>query len=268
MSFYADKTALVTGASSGIGEALAVELARRGAAAVGLVARRTEQLEGVAERVREHGAQAQVLAADVADLDQVRRAVSAFRAEHGFPDFAFGNAGIGDLIPADRFSAEAVRTIMETNFFGVVHLLDALLPDALREHRGWFVITSSVAAYRGIPGLAAYSASKAALDRLVEGLRVEARPRGVRFTLVEPGFVRTPMVARNPFPMPFIVEAQDAARRILDGVRRGKRRITFPTPVAAGMKALGILPDAVYDGLLGLAARARKVGAKGRSADG
>ncbi len=254
--WYRGKTAVVTGASSGIGLALAEALAHRGTATVGLVARRREALEEAADRVRAAGARPVVLPADVTDLEQVRGVLGSFLDEHGLPDLVFANAGVGDLVPARRFRTEAIRRIMETNFFGVVHVLEVLLPGML-ERGGWFVVTSSVAAYRGIPGLAAYSASKAALDRLVEGLRVELAGR-IGFALVEPGFVRTAMVARNRFPMPFILEPEEAARRILDGVARGRRRITFPAPVAAGMKLLGVLPDSVYDGLLGLLTRARR----------
>jgi len=243
MTDFAAKTVVITGASSGIGEALAKAVDGRGGAGLGLLARRTDRLEELAGTLR---AQAVVLTADVTDRDQVKAAAERFAARMGAPDVLFINAGVGQLLTGSRVDASLVRHVMEVNFLGAVHVLEAFLP-AMVERGGHVVVTSSVASRRGLPGFAAYSASKAALDRYVEGLRVQLSGRGVRFTTIEPGFIKTPLTKKNRFWMPFLLEADDAAHRIVKAVERDRRRLTFPAPMAALVKVLGLLPDGIYD---------------------
>ncbi len=241
---------LITGASSGIGAALALALAPRGGR-LALVARRQEPLQQLAARVDAAGGHALPLVGDVADPAVVDELHARLVREQGPVEVAFLNAGIGDATSAARFDAARVRRLFEVNVFGVVNWLGVLLPPMLERRRGIIAGTSSLAAGRGLPGSGAYAASKAALSTLLESLRADARRSGVQITVVEPGFVRTPMTDRNHFPMPFMVDVDAAARLILEGVAAGEPQLRFPWPMAAVMQVLSALPASLYDRLSG-----------------
>ncbi len=249
-------TTLITGASSGIGEALAVRLARHGGA-LALQARRADRLEQVARRVRDAGASALVLEGDVRDLGETRTLAARVRAELGPVDVAFLNAGLGGPTFLKRFSAEEVRYMFEVNVFGVVNWLGELLPPMLERGRGVITATSSIAALRGVPTGGAYSASKAAVSTLMESLRAEARAAGVQLGLVECGFFRSELTDKNKFPMPLLMEADRAAEIVERQVAAGRERIRFPWPMAGAMQAMRALPDPLFDLLGTLAARTR-----------
>jgi NAD(P)-dependent dehydrogenase (short-subunit alcohol dehydrogenase family) len=257
MTDLSGTTALITGGSSGIGAKVAEGLARRGGARIAIMARRRAHLEEVGRRIESLGAEALVLPCDVtshADVaESVRHLLSMWRA----PDLVFLNAGIGEAVSASRVDVSHVRRIMEVNFFGAVNVLDSILEPMIARGGGRVVATSSLAASRGLPGFAAYSASKAALDRYIEGLRVELSGRGLDFTLAEPGFVRTPLTEKNKFPMPFLIEADEAAERILGAVARGRARLTFPLPMAIATGVLKLLPDRLYDRIMSKASPSR-----------
>jgi len=237
---------LVTGASSGIGLELARQLARDGTK-VALVARRRELLDGLAAEIGRSGGTALSLPCDVRERMPMHATVAEAARELGPIDLLILNAGIGHAIPADSFDAALFEEIVRTNLLGAVYAVEAALPSMLTRHAGHIVGVSSLASYRGFPLTHAYCASKSALNVFLEGLRAEVVDRGVRITTVCPGFVRTPMIAKNTGATPFLLDADEAARRILSAVRAGRRVYNFPWPMAALMKLVKILPNGVLD---------------------
>jgi short-subunit dehydrogenase len=239
---------MITGASSGIGAALAEHLGRyRGRLA--LLARRGDELRSIAEKMRAAGAD-RVLAVpcDVTDPGAVRRAHETIVAAHGPVDVAFLNAGMGGVTSVARFDAQRLRSMFEVNVFGVAYWLEALFPPMTGRGRGIIAVTSSLAAAVGLPGAGGYGATKSALSSLCESLRAEAGQAGVQLTTVEPGFVRSAMTAKNP-PMPFLLEPDEAARIIADEVAEGRPVVRFPWQMAAAIQVISHLPASVFDRL-------------------
>lgn len=231
----AGRTAWVIGASSGIGAALATELDRRGCQVV-VSARREERLRELA------GDRMTVVAADVTDAGQLDEAAAQVYASVGDPDLVVFNAGFWEQTDATAWDRGLVARHVEVNLLGLNNAIGAVLPTMLDARRGTFVGVASVAGYRGIAGAEAYGATKAAQINLLEGLRAAVSGHGVGVVTVCPGFVRTEMTARNDFPMPFLIEADQAARSICDGLERGRLEIVFPLRMAALMKTVRLLP--------------------------
>ena len=244
------KVAFITGASSGIGKALAVELARRGYV-LGLTARREKELAEVAQAVGAAGSEALVKSADVTDRAAVEAAAAAVEERFGRIDLLVASAGISAAPKrGNYFDVDAVSATIGVNLLGVVHAIGAVLPGMLERGSGHVAAISSLAAYRGSPKLPGYSASKAGVNALLESRRIDIFRRGVDVTIVNPGFVETPMVAKNK-STPFLVSAERAAEIIATGLARRKRVIEFPLPLVAivrGSKAL--LPDWLHERLL------------------
>lgn len=242
---FRGQVALVTGASSGIGAELARQLARQGAR-VAILARRRELLDALAAELRSGGSEVLVLTCDVADPAAVRDALVRLERELGSPDLAILNAGIGESRKLEEFTVEWVRRIFETNLFGVLHFVEPLVAGMLERGRGTVAVTSSLARDRAMTQTGAYSASKAALSAVIESLRIDAWPKGVRLITIEPGFVRSPMTDRNRFPMPFMVPTDRAAAIILRGIAHGRPVIRFPWPMAAITYVLRLLPSRLF----------------------
>jgi NADP-dependent 3-hydroxy acid dehydrogenase YdfG len=227
----------ITGAGSGIGEALTHLLAARGHTVIAS-GRRAEPLTTLAARhsnVIPHPL-------DVTDRAAVTRAVHAI----GIIDTAILCAGTHQPTPAQNFDAAVVRSLIETNLMGAVHCIEALLPGMLARRQGHLAIVASVAGYRGLPTVAGYSASKAGLIALAESLKLDLDGSGLRVSLINPGFVDTPLTRRNAFPMPDIISAEDAAAAIARGLISGRFETAFPRRFAMVMKTLRILPDRTY----------------------
>ncbi len=241
------RNVVITGASSGIGEALALELATRGWERIALLARRADALDSVARDVRERGSKSFAIACDVRDAQSVHDAVARVVAEWGAVDLAIANAGIGYPTPAHRFSLDDARAIMQTNFEGMLHLWGAVSPTMLERKVGHFVAIASLAGLRGLPGGSMYSASKAAMQSWMEASRVELTGRGIAMTIVNPGYVATPLVEKNRFRMPFLMQPRDAARKIADGIERGARIVEFPLPMSLLMRTLRLVPAVLFD---------------------
>jgi short-subunit dehydrogenase len=239
----------LTGATSGIGEALVEPLVRRGAR-VGITARRSGLLDVIAAR-HARGGFSPVLsvAADVTDRDAVRAAAAQIEAAWGGIDLAIFNAG-GSVGDRTRFRGADCAATMTLNYFSVVYGIDAVLPGMLARGHGRLAAVASLAGYRAMPAATAYGASKAAVIHLLDGLRFELAPRGVGVTVINPGFVRTPLTAPNAFRMPFVMEADEAAERIVRGLERGKKEIHFPARLSWTMKLLRILPYGLYEQLM------------------
>jgi short-subunit dehydrogenase len=245
---YKHRSILITGASSGIGAELAVQLAAHGAR-LGLCARRASELEQVAERVKAAGGRALPLSCDVADPAAVKQAHAELVAAHGPVEVAFLNAGIGDTTSVKNFEAARVKRLFEVNVFGVAYWLEAIFPAMREAGSGVVAVTSSLAAARGTPGTGAYAASKAALSSLLESLQADARRYGIQISILEPGFIRTPMTDKNKFKMPFLIDVSEAASLTLERVAEGQAWIRFPWQMAAVMQVIRHLPAPVYDGL-------------------
>ena len=247
--------AFITGASSGIGQALAARAAREGWR-LALVARRAEQMQAwVSERGLQ--AQARVYAADVNDPDSLLAAARACRDEMGLPDLVVANAGISvGMDTQAREDLEVLRETLATNVVGVAATFHPFLAEMRARGRGTLVAVASVAAVRGLPGHGAYCASKAGVVAYCESLRSECARHGVRVQTWLPGFVATPLTARNPYPMPFLLSAEEFAERAWRTLGRRASRCVIPWQMAIVARILPALPAAWFDRLF--ARRARK----------
>jgi short-subunit dehydrogenase len=234
--------ALITGASSGIGWELALALARDGFQ-VGLVARSADKLAELQQVIEASGGRAAIAVADVSQREQMFTAAEKIRADLGPIDLLVANAGISQPEELEPFPLEVIERTMQVNFMGVVHAIAAVLPEMLARRQGHLAAVSSLASYRGFPGFASYCASKAAINAYLEGLRVQLHDRGISVTTICPGFVRTPIIDVNTFPMPFVLEPNEAARRITRALRRRRKIFNFPWPMTRLIKFSRRLPD-------------------------
>lgn len=237
----------VTGASSGIGAALVAELVRRGCR-VAASARRADKLEELGPRVLP-------VPLDVTDRDAVMAAEKRIRTELGGLDVVILNAAYWQQFTVDKWDADVMRRHFDTNVMGLAHGVEAVLPEMRRRRAGTIVGMASVAGYRGFPRSEAYGATKAAEINMLEALRIDLRPLGITVQTVCPGFVRTDLTAKNTFPMPFMLEPDDAARRICRGIEKEKAEIVFPFPMMVAMKALRFVPVRLYTGAFGAGLR-------------
>ena len=248
----------ITGASTGLGEALARHYALRGAQ-VGLVARNRARVDALAASLP--GALS--YACDVRDLEAVRAAAAYFIEQRGLPDLVIANAGISHGTLTEYAEDAAVfRDILEVNVMGMVHTFQPFVAAMRERGTGQLAGIASVAGLRGLPGASAYSASKAAAIRYLEALRVELHGSGVAVSTVCPGYVATPMTARNPYPMPFLLEADDAARRIARTIDARRRYAIVPWQMAIVGRIMGLLPAGAFEWL------AARSGRKPRRAPG
>jgi short-subunit dehydrogenase len=239
---FADQVAIITGASSGIGWALARVLAAE-RCRVGLIARRQEKLRSLADEITQAGGTAAFAAADVGDRTQTVAVIHRLAAQLGPVDLLIANAGVGMPTKLDRMNVRDIEEMFRVNTLGVVYAIEAVLPEMLHRGRGHIAAVSSLAAYKGVPGEAAYCASKAAVNYYLEGLRIQLRDKGIAVTTLCPGFVRTPMTAVNEFHMPWLLEADEAARRIVRALHRRRKVYNFPWQTNLLMKLTRWLPD-------------------------
>ncbi len=236
----------LTGASSGIGEALAYELARRGAR-VALTARRADLLERIVSKIRAERGEAWSFPGDVLNLDEMRGIVDSIEKTIAPIDLAIPNAGTHLFTKPEEFNSAEYRSIMDLNFGGVLHCLEAIIPRMLARGHGHIAPVASLAGYRGLPRAAAYGASKSALIHFLESIRFHLKPKGLTITVVNPGFVKTPLTDKNDFYMPFLVSAERAAKIICRGIERGRRTVAFPFPFS-WLVALGkFIPAPLYE---------------------
>lgn len=249
-----DGLAWITGASSGIGRQLALELVARGWT-VAATARREPELAALAAEAK---GRIVVAPADVTDAQAVSAAVHRVQTEAGRPiALAALNAGTYLHDSAQRFDLDAFARQVRVNIDGTAIALASVMPAMIARGAGQIAIVSSVAGYRGLPRAIAYSATKAALIAMAESLKFDLDRSGVMINVVNPGFVKTPLTDRNDFPMPFLMPVEAAAKRIADGLARGRFEIAFPRRFAAILKLMRILPYALYFPLVGRTTRRR-----------
>jgi NAD(P)-dependent dehydrogenase (short-subunit alcohol dehydrogenase family) len=279
---WSNKVVLITGASSGIGRGLALELARRGAK-IGLLARGTDTAQAMAaaagagaglssnvssirptsrSRLQEvvseiessrdgksaSGAgQALELRADVRDANAVRAAADRLRREFGRIDVMIANAGMAETIDAAKLDPEDVARLLSVNVIGVVNSVAAVIPEMIKRGSGQLVAISSLAAYRGLPKSAAYCSSKAAVSAFFESLRLDLEPKGIAVTIIHPGFIKTPLTAGRQAQMPFLMELDDAVAKIARAIEKRKKSYAFPWQLATIVRAGMVMPIFMYD---------------------
>ena len=273
---WSNQVVLITGASSGIGRGLAIELARRGAR-LGLMARGvTAQKAAVAvargpistdplvadepsprllevvqaiEQTTQTDATktAMVLPADVRDAGSVRAAADRLRQEFGKIDVLIANAGIGGTSDATELDPGEVANILSVNVVGAVNSIAAVLPEMVAQGSGQLVAISSLSAYRGVRKSAAYCSSKAAVSAFFESVRVDLIGRGVDVTIIHPGFIKTPLTAGRKAKMPFLMELDYAVDKIIRAIEKRKKSYAFPWQLATIVRAGMIMPNFMYD---------------------
>lgn len=242
----------LTGASGGLGRALADHYASRGAI-LGLVARRAGALRELAARLP---GRALVYPVDVCDAAAMQRAGRDFLDRVGAADLVIANAGVSvGTLTGQPEDLAAFARVMHTNVLGLVHSFHPFVAAMCEARRGTLAGITSVAGIRGLAGAGAYCASKSAAITYLESLRLELRSAGVRVVTVVPGYIATPMTAGNPYPMPFLLSAGEAARRIARVIARGDRYAVVPWQMAIVAKLLRMLPDAIFDPLFERAGR-------------
>jgi short-subunit dehydrogenase len=250
---WKDKTVFLTGASSGIGEALAIALAKR-AAVLGLVARRNELLDDLVGKCEAAGGKARALPCDVRDADALADAAAKFRDEFGHIDVMIANAGIGGNNRETReHQPDAVKKLIDINLLGAVNAVHAVLPQMLERGSGHLVAISSLAGFRGLPKSAAYSASKAGMTAYFESVRLDVAAKGVDVTIIQPGFIRTPLTAGREAKMPFLMDLDDAIPHFVSAIEKKKRFSAFPWQLATLVRAGKFMPSWLYDRIAGRA---------------
>lgn len=239
-----DGVAWVTGASAGIGRAVALELARRGYE-VFATARRGEELAALGREST--GLKGSIVAApgDVTDRAGLAALVAGVEARRPIA-LAVLNAGSSFSDRSDDYGGDGFQRTFALNVQGAANSVNPVFTAMRARRRGQIAIVGSLASYRGMPGPAAYGPSKAAVLALTEGLKFAADRHGVTVQAVNPGFVRTDLNSANTFPMPFLMETDEAARRICDGLERGGFEIRFPRRLAWPLRAITRLPYPLY----------------------
>ena len=234
----------ITGASSGLGAALAVHYAAQGAI-IGLVGRDEARLDAIRSTL---ATTSERYALDVADSAAMQAAAAHFIARHGVPEIVIGNAGISvGVDTADAADLAVLDRTLRTNVTGLATTFQPFIEPMRQRGSGILVGIASVAGIRGLPGSAAYSGSKAAAIAWLESVRVELHPSGIRVLTICPGFVDTPMTRVNRYAMPFLLSADEAARRIAAAIEARKRFAIVPWQMAIAGRLLRLLPCRLYD---------------------
>lgn len=232
------KRAWVTGAGSGIGRALAARLASDGYD-VAVSARTADDLDSLRS---EAGDAIHPVPLDVTDSEAVGEAVAHIEARIGPLDLVVLNAGTYRPVTARDFSLSSFRQTFEVNVIGTAACLAAIMPGMIARRAGHIAVVSSLTGYVGLPTASAYGATKAALINMCEALEPELEAEGVTLSVINPGFVDTPLTRKNPFPMPFLIPVDDAVDRIMAGLNAGKFEIAFPRRMSFAIKLLASLP--------------------------
>jgi short-subunit dehydrogenase len=228
----------ITGASTGIGAEIAKQLHHQGVV-VAASARSLDKLNALGDGIKAYPL-------DVTDTVKVAETFTAIERDLGHIDLIIAGAGTYTAISVSDIKADLFRDMLDVNYMGVVNVLAAVLPVFRARRAGHLSWIASVAGYRGLPKAAAYGPTKAALINLAESLKPELDRDGVKLSVINPGFVRTPMTAQNDFDMPFLMEPADAARATIAGLARGKFEVAYPQPFVAILKTIRILPYRLF----------------------
>ncbi|PTL82220.1 SDR family NAD(P)-dependent oxidoreductase [Vitiosangium sp. GDMCC 1.1324] len=240
------RTALVTGASSGLGRGLALWLGKRGVK-VYAAARRRPQLEALAQEAKEAGATIEPVELDVSQAEATLERIREWDEACGGLDLVVANAGVGGQTDARHFSWEHAKRVIDVNVTGAVATLSAVLPRMVERNRGHLVGISSLASCRGLPQNAAYSASKAFLNTFLESLRVDLHGTQVRVTCIKPGFVKTEMTAGIQHAMPFLLETHEGVELMGRAILRAEAEYGFPWQMASAVGVAKLAPNFLFD---------------------
>lgn len=251
------RTALITGASSGLGAGLARKFAGQGVE-VALVARRKPELEALAREIRSAGGRVHIHCADVGDPVATEELVRKIDGELGGLDLVIANAGVGKNKWSGNLSWEDSAQMIHVNVIGAVATLTAVLPKMVERNRGHLVGVSSLAQYRGLPLSAVYSASKAFLSTFLEGVRIDLRETAVTVTDIRPGFVKTAFTAKAKHPMPFLLEEPAAVDAMFEGIVRKAPIVAFPWALASLVRFGTVMPVGVYDRVVAQGGKSKK----------
>lgn len=247
---WKNKVVFLTGASSGIGEALAIDLAKKGAI-LGLLARREELLKSLAQKCEQAGGKARVFACDVTDEQGVTMAVRTLQNEFGKIDLLICNAGIGGSVHAKDLTNESFRKVIDVNLMGAVYAVTAVLPKMIEQNSGQLVAISSLAGFRGLPRSASYSASKGAMTNFFESLRLDLLGSNIAVTVIQPGFISTPLLADRKNKLPFLLSLDQAIPKFVRAIEKKKRFSAFPWQLATVVRFGRFLPAWLYDKVAG-----------------
>lgn len=250
---WKSNTVFLTGASSGIGEGLALAIATKGAT-LALVARRREMLDDLKARCEALGGTPRAFALDVRDAEAVKAAADEFVNEFGRIDIMIANAGIGgNDQPTRDYEPDAVKKLIDINLLGAVNAVHAVIKPMMERKSGQLVAISSLAGFRGLPKSAAYVASKAGMTGFFESVRLDMRPYNVDVTIIQPGFIKTPLTSGRAHKMPFLMELEDAIPHFIKAIEKKKRFAAFPWPLATFVRAGKFMPSFLYDHISGRA---------------
>ncbi|HEX5486199.1 MAG TPA: SDR family NAD(P)-dependent oxidoreductase [Limnobacter sp.] len=238
---WTDKKVWLVGASTGIGEALARQLDQLGAIQM-LSARSVDKLDKLSAELNN----ATALPVDITSAEAVKMAFQKVMDRLGEIDLVVLLAGTYSEMSVEKFNIQSVKQQIDVNLNGTMHLLDVLLPCLIQQKKGHLSIVSSVAGYRGLPNSLAYGPTKAALINLAEALHMEMKPYNVGVSVVNPGFVDTPLTRQNTFPMPFLISAEKAAHEMIVGYEKGEFEIHFPKAFTRTLRTLRLLPYSIY----------------------
>lgn len=238
-----NKKIWLIGASEGIGKALAKALAHEGAI-LALTARQAEKLNTLAATLA--GAGHGVLPADVQDAESIQSAFEKIKSHWGMADMVIYNAGTYEPMTAQQFNLAKIEQMLDVNFHGALRVLNCVLPDFIAANKGHIALVGSIAAYRGLPGAIGYGASKAALVHLAENLAVDLQVTKLKIQIINPGFVKTNLTAKNNFKMPQLIEPEEAAAHIMRGLKSSAFEIRFPWAFSTVLKLLRFLPSNIY----------------------
>ncbi len=233
--------ALITGAGRGIGRQLALDLASEGYAIAG-IDRVAEGLVKLEAELRQAGRTVATAIADVTDLASLTLGVRKLEEQLGAVDLLIANAGIGVETSALAYDAEAITRVLAVNLIGVNHSIGIVLPGMIQRRKGHLVAMSSVASFRGLPKMLAYSTSKAAVNTLMEGIRIETRGLGVHVTTICPGWIQTPLLNQIRGKLDHLLTVEQASREIRAAIRRKQAFHAFPAPMIWRFRLLNLLP--------------------------
>jgi short-subunit dehydrogenase len=237
--------AWITGASTGIGRELALRLATQGCV-VAASARSVAVLDSLAVESQSQPGRIVAMPVDVTDIRDVERTYTKIADELGVPDLCVLNAGTYIPVNAKRLNSRDFDSQFNLNVMGTVRVLESVIPGMVKRKSGRIAVVASVSGYRGLRTASAYGATKAALINMCEALRMELGDHGIVVQVVNPGFIKTPLTDKNEFPMPFLMPVDKAVDQFYRGLLGNRFEITFPKRFTWMLKALRLLPYAVY----------------------
>lgn len=243
------RVVIISGASRGLGREISRQYCRRGLRVAGL-ARDTERLASLGAEIAGFPGEFLGLTVDVTDADRVKQAVTGLIDRWGRIDIAIANAGIAGAGWAAKQSPEATAQLIQVNFLGMVNLFGPVIPAMIDRHHGQLAGIASIAGFRGMPRLAAYAASKAAMRSYLETLRIELHSRGIHVSTICPGYIETEMTKAGGRPMPFMMPVDQAAARVIEAIERHQAEVVFPFPMAVLTNVLQFLPNSLYDSVV------------------